>query len=179
MKKTFRFIASEAADVDINVYHIRRLIGTGYHTAVPANGFYRWIDGFKIEHVKLFYVSPTLAAPGTVQLDWITGSYSETSRISATSLGLTPAVISCVPPRNSSSSFWCGPVDAALFHVIMPLNAIIELTISMTLLDNGGEYVSTTNTMIDSYFYIKPLDSTLGSSAGKLLPQGYPNVILI
>jgi hypothetical protein len=177
VRKTFRFVASNAFDGEINVLSIRDLVGIGYHSAVPANGLYRLIDQFRIQRLRLMYVNPASATPGTVSVNWVSGTYSESNLVSATSVGIEPAVVDMPPPRNAAASFWCGTSNFALFQLVVPAQTIVELTLDLVLVDREGEFITVIGTVSDSYFYIKPLDSILNSSAGVLSPQGYKNII--
>ncbi len=179
LTRTFRFLADADVNRDINVFHVKNLLGIGYHSAIPANGIYRLIDNFRLRRVRLYYANPGSAVPVTVALDWISGTYAESNRMSATSLGVVPAELIASPPAQSTAAFWCGGTDLALFHIQVPQNTIVEITVQFVLVDNTGSFVTTVNTVVDASFYVKPLDSTLGSTAGNLQPLGYPNVITI
>lgn len=179
LRKTFRFVADAAVDFALFPNHIIGLVGSGFHSVLPANGVYNWIDAFKIERVKLLYVNDASVVPATVLLDWASTTTPRSNSITSTSLGIQPAIIDAKPPRNSDASFWHGVGTNVLCRMVLPVNGIVEITISMVLTDNGGNFSPCSSTLTDAKFYIKPLDTVLNSFAGHLQPQGYANVVLV
>jgi len=175
--KTFRFVASAAVNADINVFHIRNLLGMGSHTALPSNGVYYLIDSFRIKSVRMYFVDSQSSVPQTVSLDWISTPYGKSNKASATSLGVVPADLRALPPADSAATFWRGGTDAALFRMVCPTNTIVELALDLILYDGLGVFAGTTAVVTDAAVYCKHLDSTLGSSTGNLVPQGWTNVL--
>jgi len=177
VSKTFRFIADAAVDADINKYHIRWLLISSYHTALPSNGAYRLIDSFRIKSLRVEAQGAAGATPLTVSVDWYSANNGRSSQEAATSLGVIPARLTTRPPQLSNASFWQLGTDQALFHLVCPQYSVVDLALDIVLCDATGEFVSTINTVADALVYCKYLDSTIGSSAGHLAPQGYKNVI--
>jgi len=177
VSKTFRFIADAAVDTDINKYHIRWLLISSYHTALPSNGAYRLIDSFRIKSLRVEAQGAAGAAPLTVSADWYSAANGKSSQEAATSLGVIPARLTTSPPFMSNASFWQLGTDQALFRLVCPQYSVVDLALDIVLVDSTGEFVSTISTVTDALVYCKYLDSTIGSSAGHLAPQGYKNVI--
>jgi len=177
--KTFRFVADAAVNQGIDLTCIRELLGIGYHSALPANGMYRLIDAFRIKRVEAFSIG-ALGSSQTVALDWASSNTGRSTRVSDTSLGMAPAHISTVPPANSAPAFWQNTNGSvAMFTLTVPSGAVVDVTLDIVLVDTAGAFLTSTNTVTDSYFYIKPLDTVMNSYQGHLVPQGYANVIMI
>jgi hypothetical protein len=177
--KTFRFVADAAVNQAIDFTCVRELIGMGYHSALPANGIYRLIDAFRIKRVELFAIG-AIGTSQTVALDWASSNTGRSTRVSDTSLGMAPAHVSTVPPANTASAFWQNTNGSvALFTLAVPSGAVVDLTLDIVLVDTAGAFITSTNTVTDGSFYIKPLDTVMNSYQGHLVPSSYANVIMI
>lgn len=179
LTKTFRFQASAAVDTDIVVNHFRSLFGLGYHTALPSNGMYRLMDGFRIIKLELYSIA-AIGTSTTLEVDWATTGNGKSLHVSDTSIGVSPAHVRTTPPERSAASFWWDSDSSnVLFHIKCPAGAFLDVTMQLVLVDNVGQFLPTTNTVTDAAFIIKPLDTSLSSYGGLLVPIGYPNVILV
>lgn len=179
LTKTFRFQASNAVDSDINVNHFRSLFGLAYHSALPSNGMYRLMDGFRLIKLELHSIA-AIGTSTTLEIDWATSTYGKSLHVSDTSIGVSPAHVRTAPPERSAAGFWWDSDSSnILFHIKCPAGAFLDVTMQLVLVDNVGAYFPCTNTVTDAAFIIKPLDTSLSGFAGSLLPIGYPNVILV
>jgi len=176
VRKTFRFVADADVDADLSTDYFRNLIGTAFHS-VSINGFYRWIDTFRLLQIRAFYVNPASATPKSIDLEWTSTAYTESNRISSTSLGVQPARLASSPPAHSQASWWLGTNNITIMHIKVPQNAVVEIDMDVILADDVTAYQNVFSTVADARIYVKPLDAVLNSSAGHLQPQGFPNVI--
>jgi hypothetical protein len=173
MNLTVRFIADGAVATDINKYHIRNLLGMGYHSAI-LDGMYRLIDSYKIQRIRVCAAAVASVSPVTVSIDWYGTTNGKSVQQSATSMGICPAVLVTQPPANSLAAMWQLGTNVALFRMVCPQYAVVDMTMNVVLVDsNAGEFLTSTNTASDAILTCKYLDSVLGSSTGHLVPQGY------
>jgi hypothetical protein len=178
--KRFRFVAdADQVDIAIDYTCIRNLIGIAYHSALPSNGLYRMIDAFRIRAIDLYAV-PEIGTVTSVAIDWTGTNTQRSNRVSDTSLGISPAHVHACPPANSWASMWVNQSSATtLFSFTVPVQGVLDLSLDLVLVDTGGAYTSCTDTVTDGAFYVKHLDTVLGSYQGHMVPLGYSHVLAV
>ena len=119
---------------------------------------------FKVHSVEAWAPPPTVGSAATLSLKWIGTSgvggpaLSSLKEVSDTTLSSAfPLHISSKPPKNSLAGFWQEFAGGIVFEMNVPLNTIIDITMSHVLDDTGticDPYTSFSTTAVG--FYVWP-----------------------
>lgn len=136
-RHTFRFKASSALSaVQIQAHFINDLL----QVAATTTTSYTVIDTFRIRKVEMWGPMASDLVPVTVSLEWVDAvTQLDTNRalISDTSMGSNSvAHIIAIPPNKTTSSFWQGDSTNPSFILNGPVNTVVDLEISFTIINN-------------------------------------------
>jgi hypothetical protein len=139
----------------------------------------RVIASAKVKRISMWANPPALgSAPTVLSLEWAASQHNEAIQTSDTTMGVRPARVTSKPPLNSAAS-WSGLSNSddntALVNLILPADTIIDVHVSLRLVDDeaavAGETISGG---ISGTMYYGYLD---GLSSGKLAPVGSVNLL--
>jgi len=140
--------------------------GTVTNTTVKTDA-----NAFRLLLVEVWSTPATFGVPVSCSLNWIGGQSAPPIQISDTSNSNQPAHIRCVPPRNSTPSFWQEPVttDQNLFILNNAVGAIVDMTVEYVLGDETATLAVGVATAVVGTRYYLHLD---GPGTHNYLPTG-------
>jgi hypothetical protein len=150
-----------------------------YLASVTATTAYRIISAIKLKRVQVWCNPPALgSAPMTVAVEW-TGENAPSTIHSDSTMGVRAAYVSTRPPIDVSNRWWSisgGSEYDVLFTLILPADAIVDITTSIRTVDNEAAVISTDTPAgaTPGTIYFDYLD---GIVSGKLAPVGPTNVL--
>lgn len=176
---TFRFLGSTAGTaIPVSRANLLNLMSM----ATTTTNQFRVLSAIKIKRVTLWNEPVALGgAPVAASIEW-SGSDDEPSTIhSDTALGVRPAFVSTVPPKQSLAAFWStsGASNEAdiLFFIRTASTAVVDIQCSLRYVDDEIATASENGTAAGSAvgtIYFHPLD---GFASGLLPASGGVRVL--
>jgi hypothetical protein len=133
----------------------------------------RLIEGIRLKKVEV-WANPTAlgSAPTVISLEWL-GQNAPSTLISDTSMGVLPAHIRAIPPKDSSAEWWSmsGHEETdQLFTLNLPSNCVIDVFTEIRLVEQEAPTAGDIPTAaVIGQVYGDYLD---GLASGKLAPDG-------
>lgn len=139
----FRFKAAAAGNENVSPSDLLLLMAMTTLNATPNLSF-GIATRVKVNKIQIWGPMAADLVPVTVYVDWVgstTNIFSgRSNKVMDTSMSASQAArISSRPPKNSICSSWLPTSAQTLFEIGYPANAIIDLDLSFTLLDDTSE----------------------------------------
>jgi hypothetical protein len=173
--RVLRFQSNAAAVTAITFANLLDL----WNVATSAVTASRLCDRVRVRRVRIWAPPAATLVPVTCYLDWSgssSGFVGPSSRFTDTSVGATRvAVIDCRPPRTSAASMWQIANASVAFTLSVPLNAVIDVELEMTV-DDTAAGTAVSNAPAGATVganYIRGLDG-LAAAATVYPPLAYP-----
>jgi len=144
--RTLRYYSNAAVtDVDITGRCLlNTVLGTNTATTLAVNIY----EAVRINRVSMYYVPSSTGSFGSgteeLILNW-RGERTPDTRYSDRGTLSHPACIKARPPKESLAQFWItnqSNIDTVLFNVTMPVNSIIDISLSFVIGDGTTRSVT-------------------------------------
>jgi hypothetical protein len=114
-----------------------------YLVATSTTTTARLMEAVRLRRVEV-WTNPTAlgAAPASCSLEWL-GVQGSSTVTSDTTMGVTPAHIVCLPPRDSSDVWWSisntNETDP-LFTLILAANSVVDVTLDLRMVEQEAPF---------------------------------------
>lgn len=146
---------------------------------VSSSSAYDIFQSVKVHSVEMWATPTTLgSAPVTVTCQFsgsnAAGQYGQFRTFTSTSMGIEPAYIKAVPPRNTFTSMWQNSNSNIAFKLWHPTNTIVDVVVSLKSQTSGAGVECTNSPGAGNVgqVYYRGLDGQAAGSTSYNVPTG-------